>query len=263
MNLAMKRVFALVLAMVLSAGVAADIMAQKRDGTRKGRERVEYQGRRGGNALYGHPGNHGGKRPAPGHSAPGHSAPGYGRRPGRGAPFYGMRPEVPVHRHHGGLRPGMRRPPVISWHRPIPPRRWRPSRRVPVVSSVFGIAFGTAFDVSLSHLYAANYAVSGYGGNEVYLANVPVQGYYWPEATLYYSNGGLSASRFFYSTVAYDMRRYNDVYNSLYSSYGAPVSVNNMSVTWFGGNNGYITLDYLPMGGASGLRYYTTLTLGI
>ncbi len=258
MILAMKRVFALVLAMVLSAGVAADIMAQKRDGTRKGRERVEYQGRRGGNAVYGHPGNHGGKRPAPGHSAPG-----YGRRPGRGAPFHGMRPEVPVHRHHGGLRPGMRCPPVISWHRPIPPRRWRPSRRVPVVSSVFGIAFGTAFDVSLSHLYAANYAVSGYGGNEVYLANVPVQGYYWPEATLYYGNGGLSASRFFYSTVAYDMRRYNDVYNSLYSSYGAPVSVNNMSVTWFGGNNGYITLDYLPMSGASGLRYYTTLTLGI
>ncbi len=202
MILAMKRVFALVLAMVLSAGVAADIMAQKRDGTRKGRERVEYQGRRGGNAVYGHPGNHGGKRPAPG----------YGRRPGRGAPFHGMRPEVPVHRHHGGLRPGMRRPPVISWHRPIPPRRWRPSRRVPVVSSVFGIAFGTAFDVSLSHLYAANYAVSGYGGNEVYLANVPVQGYYWPEATLYYGNGGLSASRFFYSTVAYDMMRYNDVY---------------------------------------------------
>lgn len=48
------------------------------------------------------------------------------------------------------------------------------------------------------------------------------------------------------------------------ATYGVPVSINNavntMGATWFGGNNGYITLSF----GANSMgRYLTTLTFGM
>lgn len=129
--------------------------------------------------------------------------------------------------------------------------------------SVLGVNFGVSLTLSLRSLMASNYAVSGYGNNEVYLTNVPMQGFYWPNATLYYANDGLVGSQFVYATPGYDMSRYNVVYNSLYNAYGAPVSVNGAQVTWFGGNNEFVTLNFSPVYSGGSSSFYTTLSFGI
>lgn len=109
--------------------------------------------------------------------------------------------------------------------------------------------------------------VDGYGPDVVYLRNVSQMSYIWPDATLYYGNGGFDRSQFVYSTGAYDMSRYNNVYNNLVLQYGSPVNyVNNgngFTATWFGSGNGYISLHFGPNYTTGGqLRYFTTLTFG-
>lgn len=88
--------------------------------------------------------------------------------------------------------------------------------------------------------------------------------YVWTDAALYYGTGGLDASSFYYSTPYYDAGRYNNVYRALVNTYGYPVATDNaggmMSATWFGGNNGYITLS---LGAGSTGRFLTTLTFGL
>lgn len=149
-------------------------------------------------------------------------------------------------------------------YRPVPPPAWRPRAGIPVIRGILGLTFGAAFNVSLDYLYNSGYSVDGYGNNIVYLRNVPVLNYMWTDGALYYGNGGLDASSFYYSTPVYDLSRYNSVYSTLVNSYGVPVSVNNaggmMTSTWFGGNNGYITLTF---GASDGGRFLTTLTLGM
>ena len=220
------------------------------------------------------PGN-GGVRPGTGNN--GSHKPGNGGvRPGTGNWGNTHRPAPnPGHGNYpamtpGSNRPGMARPPMHvgfrpggSWHRPVPPRGWRPGRRVPAFRSILGVNFGLSLALSLQSLRASNYMVSGYDGNEVYLTNVPMQGYYWPSATMYYNNGGLVGSQFVYTSNGYDMARYNGVYNSLYNAYGAPVVTNGAQVTWFGGNNEFITLNFMPVVSGGTSRFYTTLSFGI
>lgn len=231
-----------------------------------GRPGVGNQHGRPGNVGNGNhrPGHHPemGNRPGPGNNRPavGPNRPGPNHRPGFG---HNHRPAprppmiAPPHRPH---RPVMMRP----HYRPVPPPAWRPRAGIPVIRGILGLTFGVAFNASLDYLYNSGYSVDGYGNNIVYLRNVPVFNYMWTDGALYYGNGGLDASSFYYSTPVYDMSRYNSVYATLVNSYGMPVAVNNargmMTSTWFGGNNGYITLTF---GAGDGGRFLTTLTLGM
>ena len=160
------------------------------------------------------------------------------------------------------------RPPMLHPHyRPMPPRGWRPASRIPVIRGILGLTFGTAINLSLDYLLSSGYNVDGYTNDIVYLRNVSALNYVWTDAALYYGNNGLDASSFYYSTPGYDLMRYNNVYNSLVATYGMPVSINNtpgvMGATWFGGNNGYVSLSFGSNTINGRLRYLTTLTFGL
>ncbi len=159
------------------------------------------------------------------------------------------------------------RPRVAPYHRPTPPPSFRPHRGCPVLHGILGLTFGTAINLSLDYLYNNGYVVDGYADNVVYLRNVNHLSLIWPDAELYYGPAGLLGSRFAYSTNHYDRTRYNRLYSTFVTRYGAPVSyraVNNgFAATWFGYDNGYITLEFSPGYSSGGqLRYYTTLTIG-
>ncbi|MBD5266145.1 MAG: hypothetical protein HDS44_04175 [Bacteroides sp.] len=241
------------------------------------RPAIDNRPNNGGNVTPNRPG-HNVTPNRPGHNiAPnrpgtpvGPNRPGLGvgsHRPGQpgfrpGVSHAGPRPPVlaPPHRPH---RPPMIRPP----HRPMPPRGWRPAPKLPLIRGILGLTFGTAINLSLDHLFSAGYNVDGYTNDVVYLRNVSAMNYIWTDAALYYGNSGLDASSFYYSTPGYDLARYNNVYNSLVQTYGLPVatsnSMNALSATWFGGNNGYITLSFGQNNIGSGLRFLTTLTFGM
>ncbi|MCI6394323.1 MAG: hypothetical protein MR822_07590 [Bacteroidales bacterium] len=154
------------------------------------------------------------------------------------------------------------------WRRPTPPPSWRPYYGCPTFSSILGVTLGTALNLSLDYLFNSGYSIMGYGNNQVYLSNVPVYNYTWPSATLYYgTGGGLQGSEFVYSSPGYDISRYNALYSQLVRQYGYPVSVQDtyggVTATWWGYNNGYITLSFfndMAFNGTS--RYYTTLSIG-
>ena len=211
-----------------------------------------------GNGNNNRPGNNNG-RPNVGNgnnNRPGNnnSRPNVGNHPAPRPPMV-----TPPHRPY---RPVMSRP----HYRPMPPRGWRPSGRIPVIRGILGLTFGTAINLSLDYLLSSGYTVDGYTNDIVYLRNVSALNYVWTDAALYYGANGLDASSFYYSTPRYDLGRYNNVYNSLVATYGMPVSVNNtpgsIGATWFGGNNGYITLSFGSNTMDGGLRYLTTLTFG-
>lgn len=292
----MKRIITLVLTFVLTWAMCADVAANRRyngGGSDNRKERIAthrnqgsgysrpgYGSKPGNGAVRPGNGNNGSHKPGNGAVRPGignngSHRPGHGPgRPGGGNWGNGHRP-YPGYGGHPAVRPGhhpgMGRPPMHvgfrpggAWHRPVPPRGWRPGgRRVPAFRSILGINFGLSIGLSLQALQASNYIVDGYNGNEVYLTNVPMQGYYWPSATMYYNNGGLVGSQFVYPSTGYDMARYNGVYNSLYNAYGAPVVTNGAQVTWFGGNNEFITLNFMPVVSGGVSRFYTTLSFGI
>lgn len=160
------------------------------------------------------------------------------------------------------------RPPVRPYHRPVPPPSFRPHRGCPVVQSILGITFGTAINISLNYLLNGGYVVDSYTNDVVYLRNVNEMSFLWPDATLYYGTNGLIGSQFSYSTNYYDRTRYNQIYSTFVTRYGAPVNyqaVNNGYIaTWFGYDNGYISLEFKPVYGVGGhLRYYTTLSFGL
>lgn len=171
--------------------------------------------------------------------------------------------------HHGFGAPPMRphRPVAHPWRPPVPPHHWRPRPHAPNIAAILGVTFGTALNISLNYLVNNGYYIDGYANNTVYLRDINQFNYYWPDATLYYGNGGLARSEFLYSTSYPDMMRYNSLYNSFMMTYGNPVSVStgpSLSATWFAPNRGYITLNYGPqysMGGQ--MRYFTTLTIGL
>ena len=154
------------------------------------------------------------------------------------------------------------------WRRPTPPPSWRPYYGCPTFSSILGVTLGTALNLSLDYLFNSGYSIMGYGNNQVYLSNVPVYNYTWPSATLYYgTGGGLQGSEFVYSSPGYDISRYNALYSQLVRQYGYPVSVQDtyggVTATWWGYNNGYITLSFFNDTAFNGTsRYYTTLSIG-
>ncbi|GFI52713.1 hypothetical protein [Duncaniella muris] len=212
-----------------------------------------------GNGNNNRPGNNG-HRPGIGNGnnhRPGNN----GHRPGIGHHPAPRPPHVaPPHRPY---RPVMARP----HHRPMPPRGWRPAGRIPVIRGILGLTFGSAINISLDYLLSSGYNVDGYTNDIVYLRNVSAMNYVWTDGALYYGTHGLDASSFYYSTPRYDLARYNNVYNSLVATYGMPVSVSNtpgsIGATWFGGNNGYITLSFGSNTMNGRLRYLTTLTYGL
>lgn len=247
-----------------------------------------------GNYRPGNNGNHNNNRPSsnnrPDNNRPGNNGNHGNNRPGNngnhgnnrpGNDWHFGRPNGGGHGHVAPPRPGgPHRPPMVAppmsphrpiahgWTRPVPPPAWRPRPHAPAISAILGITFGTGFNISLDYLYGRGYIVDGYGDNRVYLRDVNQFNYYWPDATLYYGNGGLMRSEFLYSTSYPDMMRYTSLYNSLMSTYGAPVnyvtSGASVTATWFAPNSGYVTLQYSPqysIGGA--LRYFTTITFGL
>ena len=211
------------------------------------------------------PGNNNNNRPGNNHNngnRPGNNnnnRPGGNLRPGIGNNRPAHRPThlAPPSRPY---RPIMHRP----HYRPTPPPQWRPRRGLPVVRGILGLTFGTTLGLSLDYLYNSGYTVDGYANDVVYLRNVNALNYIWTDAALYYGTNGFDASSFYYASPYYDMGRYNSVYNTLVATYGAPISRNNGVATWFGGNNGYITLSFGASNVAGGaLRYLTTLTFGL
>ncbi len=216
------------------------------------------------------PGNNG-HRPG-GTSRPDHPQFNYGSSHNRPQPAPGNRPSY-NHGPHHNFKPGPppHRPhyPIHHkpWHRPTPPPAFRPSPHWRPFNSILGVALGSAINFSINALINSGYNVSGYGNNAVYVTNVPMLNMMWPDATLYYGNGGLCGSEFVYSSPAYNLNRYNSVYNSLIATYGRPISVSNangvMTSTWWGSGNQYINLSFssgIATNGAT--RFFTTLSFG-
>ncbi|MDE6389920.1 MAG: hypothetical protein K2L26_00700, partial [Duncaniella sp.] len=219
----------------------------------------------------------GGNRPGDNHGhRPGGNRPGdnHGHRPGGPRPGnnWNHRPGNNWNHAHNNHRPGMMPPPyrpyrpvIVRPHtRPVPPPMWRPRPGLPVLRSVLGLTFGSALSVSLDFLIGNGYTVDGYTSDIVYLRNVPALNYIWTDGALYYGASGLDGSSFYYSTPGRDITRYNSCYNVLVNTYGTPVSVvrdgGGVVSTWFGGNNGYITLSF---GAGQAGRFLTTLSYGL
>jgi hypothetical protein len=208
--------------------------------------------RNGGNMDMGNnrPGNGGWNTHNPGNN---HVSP----RPGGGGSAFG---------HGAPVRPYM--PANRGWFRPSPPAHFRPYRGCPSFSTILGITLGSALDYTLDRLLGRGYNVLGYVADAIYLSNVPMFNYTWPNATLHYTEGALRGSEFTYSTPGYDRSRYISIYNDLVRQYGSPISVqnngnDNFSATWWGYNNNYVTLSFYQDYAYNGaLRYYTTLSFG-
>ncbi|MCM1349107.1 MAG: hypothetical protein NC338_06795 [Firmicutes bacterium] len=229
-------------------------------------------------------------KPSPGHHQPSRpQKPGVGNQQPPRPGFGHQRPSRPSHQparpgfrpahpHHGFgyrhpsrppmMRPTARpgRPPMRPWSRPVPPPNWRPVYSGSLLGNILGLTFGVALGTALDNLYSGGYAIDGYMNNEVYLTGVNQFNYYWPDATLYFGNGGgLVRSQFFNPTRGYDVTRYYDLYANLCAIYGNPAMQNssgtNLSATWFGGGGDYITLQYSPMA-SGGYNYFTILTIG-
>jgi hypothetical protein len=227
--------------------------------------------RPGGNHGNPRPGsNHGNPRPGSnqGHPRPGnppqahHPKPGHGHGHGHGHSH--------KHEHYYRPTPPSRPylPPSRPYYRPAPPRAWRPAATWRPFHTVLGVSFGSAINVSLNLLLNSGYTVQSYGPNAIYLSNVPMMNYYWPDATMYYNNGTLAGSEFVYYTPYANTSRYDMVFNALCGSYGTPVSVVNkgglVTSSWWGPGNQYISLSYGGQYAGNGsLGYYTTLTFGI
>lgn len=149
-----------------------------------------------------------------------------------------------------------------------PPRHYAYYHGFPTLNTILGVALGTAINIGINSLLTNGYTITGYGNDVVYLSNVPQLNYNWPDATMYFNGGNLSASEFIYSTPYYNIDRYNNVYNRLISVYGTPYNVvpystSGASATWWGPGGQFITLQFAPRYANNGsLRYFTTLSFG-
>ncbi len=229
-------------------------------------------GRPGNSGNHHRPGNNPnsnrpGKPGRPGNDRPGHK-PGY--RPGNSAPQPGFGNNRRPRRHYYPPRPPYGRPKwhFGAWH-PLPPPPPRPlyyhtsTYNVPVISTILGLTFGTLLDYGIRSLVSSGYTVSGYQDNAIFLNNVGMLGYTWPQATVYYGDNGMNGALFQYRTSTMGNSPYNKVYSQLCRSYGDPVeSVNDgtyRSATWWGGNNtGYVTLTVQGNYDTSGNPAYDT-----
>ena len=181
-------------------------------------------------------------------------------QPGHNAPLHNNGPSHHIDRPHCL--------PARPYYRPTPPPTFRPHSGCPVLRTILGISFGTSINLSIDYLNRNGYSVSGYGNDVVYLRNVSQLNYTWHDATLYYGAYGLTGSQFMYSTNYNSTTRYNNVYNTLYNQYGAPISMQNTNngviATWWGYDGQYVSLEYSPNYTNNGqLRYFTTLSFGV
>lgn len=164
------------------------------------------------------------------------------------------------------------RPPYRPWrptpwvvHRPVVPAGWVWYSSAPRIYRVLGIQFGTVFSVSINHLFTYGYNIDGYYDNVIYLRDVPMLNYSWPNVMLNYAPGGGLASAMFSNSFAFrDLAMYNRLYNTLCGTYGSPVDARTTpyegTVSWWGGKGqGYVTLTYYSDQNG---RFYTNLTIG-
>ena len=164
------------------------------------------------------------------------------------------------------------RPPYRPWrptpwvvHRPVVPAGWVWYSSAPRIYRVLGIQFGTVFSVSINHLFTYGYNIDGYYDNVIYLRDVPMLNYSWPNVMLNYAPGGGLASVMFSNSFAFrDLAMYNRLYNTLCGTYGSPVDARTTpyegTVSWWGGEGqGYVTLTYYTDQNG---RFYTNLTIG-
>lgn len=154
----------------------------------------------------------------------------------------------------------MWRPRVVWYYRPVIPVGFRYYASAPIITGVLGVEFGTYLDASLNYLYYNGYNIDGYQDNVVYLRDVQMMGYSWPDVMLQYDNaGGMCYAQFTTSSGYRDDYRFNNLYNSLCSTYGSPIIGTNGEYSWYGGNGtGYINLYFNYDAG----RYYTVITFG-
>lgn len=231
------------------------------NGNRPGNNNGNHNDYRPGGNNGNHNGNHNDYRPGHNHND---YRPGYGHndyRPGHNHGNYDR-----YYWHTAPSRPYL--PPSRPWFRPQPPRGWRPSPHWRPLTSVLGVNFGSAINISLNLLFNSGYAVNGYTNDAIYLTNVPMLNYYWDDATMYYNRGMLAGSEFISYSPYANSARYEMVYNTLCSAYGMPVSVNNAggmtTASWWGNGGQYITLSYGPQYAGNGsLQFYTTLSFGV
>ena len=229
------------------------------------------------------PGGHGNEhRPGGG---PGHNRPG-GPHHG-GINHGGPRPDYNRYRWHSDVRPrGPRdrwydyyrhnrwswrapiappyrqwRPRIVWYYRPIIPTGYRYYVSAPIISGVLGLEFGTYLDASLNYLYYNGYDIDGYQDNVVYLRDVNMMGYSWPDVMLQYdSNGGMYYAEFVTSTSYQDDYRFRSLYNSLCTTFGTPINSGNGHFSWYGRNgSGFVNLNTMYDGG----RFFTVLTFGV
>lgn len=167
-------------------------------------------------------------------------------------------PMPPTYRPHQIL--------MNPYARPVPPPAWRPRPGGPSLSTILGIALGTAIDASLNYLFRNGYSVNGYNSDVVYLRNVNQLNYVWPEAALYYNGYGLAGSRFMYSTPYYNLNRYQTVYADLVRLYGPPAQTfsrnGGYTAIWFGIGNDYVQIQFEPQYINGMQSYLTTLSFG-
>lgn len=184
--------------------------------------------------------------------------PGYnnGQRPGQHKPQPPTHVATPPARPH---RPNYRPMPQVK-----PPHNWRPYSGAPVIRGILGLTFGTLYNTTLNYLYSQNYIVDSYTDNIVYLRNVMQYNYNWDDVILNYNYGRLASAQFVDSGSYYDTSRYNNVYRTLISTYGSPISIRTTEEggyesIWYGGDSkGMVTLEYYYHAG----RYYTALSFG-
>ena len=153
------------------------------------------------------------------------------------------------------------RPASLWYYRPVVPAGYTYYYSAPVVSGVIGLEFGTPFSSSLNFLYYNGYVIDGYYDNIVYLRDVPMLDYVWPDVMLQYDARGLAYAQFIVSSPYDDRYRFNRIYNDLCISYGTPIrrSGYNGYFSWYGGGGvGYINLGLTYDAG----RYYTTISFG-
>ena len=277
------RTIAFFLALGLLCPVSAD--ARGRKDYNNDRTKSEQRQNRPGNEGRGNAPSHinDNRRPTHNTSRPDNNKqqpqyrPGNNHKPDAWKPSHGNRPSQqpgfrPQHGHH--MTPPPPRPPHRPlmpahrpWHRPTPPPAFRPMPGWRPINSILGIAFGSAINFTVNALLNNGYNVTGYANDAVYIANANMLNMIWPDATLYYNNGGLYGSEFVYSTPYYNMSRYHSVYNQLVRSYGAPYRTYNnggaISATWWGTGNQFITLTFQSGAAYNGTnRFFTTLSFG-
>lgn len=147
------------------------------------------------------------------------------------------------------------------YYRPIIPTGYRYYVSAPIISGVLGLEFGTYLDASLNYLYYNGYDIDGYQDNVVYLRDVNMMGYSWPDVMLQYdSNGGMYYAEFVTSTSYQDDYRFRSLYNSLCNTFGTPINSGNGHFSWYGRNgSGFVNLNTMYDGG----RFFTVLTFGV